>query len=134
VEQVELLDDQHQSASASRRDWMTAGSRATSSGVPSAIATPWCSTRTRDASAITACMACSISTTLIPVVRLSSRRSATIWSTSAGRNPPDFVEQQQFRACSERAGELEALAVRQGERASRLAQLPEQVELPDHLV
>src|SRR5262249_7984311 len=40
AEQIALLDAQHQSASASRRDWTTAGSRTTFSGAPSAIAMP----------------------------------------------------------------------------------------------
>ena len=53
-----------------------------------------------------------------------------------GRPQPghDFIEQQQFRPCRERAGELEALAVRQRQRGGRLAQFCEQIELPDHLV
>ncbi len=53
-----------------------------------------------------------------------------------GRPQPghDFVEQQQFRPCGERASKLEALAVRQRQRRGRLAQFCEQIELPDHLV
>src|SRR5688572_19819724 len=51
------------------------------------MTSPWCSTTTWPASAITARITCSISRTVSPSARLSSRNTATIWSHSVGRRP-----------------------------------------------
>src|SRR5207237_10147130 len=66
VEHIDVLYRQHQIASAPRYDEITAGSRTTSAGAPSAIGAPWCSTSTRFASAITARITCSISRMVSP--------------------------------------------------------------------
>src|SRR5688572_17982378 len=51
------------------------------------MTSPWCSTTTCPASAITARITCSISRMVSPSARLSSRNTATIWSHSVGRKP-----------------------------------------------
>ena len=95
---------------------MTFGSRRTSSGVPSAIFSPWSRTVTRSLMPMTTRMSCSISRT----VRPRSRRSLPIRLVSCGRLARvhaggRLVEQEQRRVRAERAGDLEPalVAVRQ---------------------
>ena len=77
----------------------------------------------RCASAITARITCSIRRMVRPSARLMSRNTCTIWSVSAGRARHHFVEQEQPRPRGERARDLQALAVGEGEEDAGKAAL-----------
>ena len=108
---------------------MTAGSRNTFSGVPSAIAAPWCSTsilrgqrRHRPHDMLD-------QQDRQPVaVELAQDRHDTV---GFGRPQPghDFIEQQQLRPGRQRARHLEALAVGESKARGDLRAFAEQIEL-----
>ncbi len=102
---------------------------------PSAMAAPWCSTRMREASAITARITCSISRMVRPgfAVEFAQNRHDAV---GLGRPQPrhHFIEQQQFRIGGERTRHFQPLAVGQRKRRGALVTLVVKFKTAQHLV
>ena len=96
---------------------MTRGSARTTSGVPSAIFSPWSRTVTRSLTPMTTRMSCSMSRIVIPRSLRTRLMRSVIWRVSTGFMPGRrLVEQEQPGVAGERAGDLEPalVAVRAG--------------------
>jgi hypothetical protein len=86
---------------------MTLGSRRTSSGVPSAIFSPWSSTVTRSLMPMTTRMSCSISRIGQPEVLRSADQRGQLLRLARVHAGRRLVEQQQRPGSIRGAGDLE---------------------------
>ena len=113
---------------------MTFGLRRTSSGVPSAIFSPWSRTVTRSLIPMTTFMSCSMRRTVSPSSVRSLLIRAIMSGVSRGFMPAvGSSSSRSFGLAAERAGDLEPalVAVRQvlGELAAAAAQADEREQL-----
>ncbi len=98
-------------------------SRTTSAGDPEQMMRPWASTCTVSHRFITACITCSIISTVTPSSRMArtiGHDVADLGRVEAGQH---LIEQQQLRARGERARDLQPLAPGDGQRRGRLVEL-----------